>query len=73
MMKTINTDNDLLVYKVTFLKNQIESCKLAEDTSRDKGNTYQEYNGQLIFALIRAENETAAKEKANEIAQKFLK
>jgi len=73
MMKTIKTDKNLRVYKITFLKNHIDSCKLAEDTAQDKGNTYQEYNGQLIYALIRAENETAAKEKASEIAQKFLK
>lgn len=73
MMKTIKTDNILRVYKVTFLKNQIESCKPAEDSSPGNGNTYQEYNGQLIYALINAESESAAKEKASEIAKKFQK
>lgn len=72
-MKTTKSNNNLHVYKVTFLKNQIDSCKLADDIFLEEGVSYQEYKGQLIYALIKAESETVAKEKANEIVGKFTR
>lgn len=72
-MKTKKNDSGLHIYKITFVKNKIDSCKLADDIVLSENLTYQEYNGQLIFALIKAESETKAKEKAGEIAVKFVK
>lgn len=72
-MRTKKDEGVLHVYKVTFVKNQVDSCKLAEDISFGDNVTYQEYKGQLIHAFIKAESEAVAKEKAGEIAARFTK
>ncbi len=62
----------LNVYKVTFVKNKVDSCKVVSDTAAGDNDAYEEYKGQLIYALIKAENESGAREKAEEIANVFL-
>jgi len=55
------------IYKITFIKNKIDSCKIADDTVMDGNCTYQKHNDFLIYALIRAETEEKAQEKASEL------
>ena len=55
------------IYKITFVKNKLDSCKVADDTVMEGTFTYQKHNGFLIYALIKADNEAKAREKAAEL------
>ena len=60
------------VYKIIFAMNTILSCRLTDSSVAMKGDLiYQQYKGQLIYALIRADSERKAKEKAKELIQQF--
>lgn len=58
-------------YRVTYVKNEVISCVEAEDhILNNKSDLHYEHkNGQLIFALIKAET----KRKAYSIAKKIVK
>ena len=57
------------IYKVTFIKNKIDSCKVSADTIMEGSFTCEKHNGFLIYALIKAESETKAREKALELVE----
>jgi len=60
--------------KITFVKNQIDSCKTVPNPEEIKGDLiYQVHNGFLIYALIKSQNEQQAREKADELATRVLK
>lgn len=65
----------MLVYKVTFVNNEILSCKHSEDVSIEiKGKyTYEHHNGYLIHAFVKAENEPDARKAAQKIIKEFVK
>ncbi len=59
------------IYKITFIKNKIDSCKISDDTVMEGSFTCQKHNGFLIYALIKAKNETKAQERANELVKQI--
>ena len=59
------------IYKITFVKNKIDSCKVADDTIMEGNYTCQQHNGFLIYALIKAENEAKAQERAVELVKQI--
>ena len=60
------------IYKITFVKNKMDSCKIADDTIMEGGFTYEKHNGFLIYALIKAKSDAKAWEKANELIKQIL-
>ncbi|PQJ08953.1 hypothetical protein CJD36_021325 [Flavipsychrobacter stenotrophus] len=59
----------MLIYKVTFIKNKIDSCRLSVNTIMEGSYTCEQHNGFLIYALIKAENEAKARGKALELIE----
>ncbi|WP_276135187.1 hypothetical protein [Polluticoccus soli] len=56
------------IYKITFLKNQVLSVTEAEPETHFDGSVfYEQANGQLIFAIVKAKSKEAAEEIAKEI------
>jgi len=60
------------IYKITFVKNKIDSCRLADNIIMEGRYTCEKHNGFLIHALIKAENEAKAREKASELIRQIL-
>ena len=60
------------IYKITFVKNKIDSCRIANDTILEGSFTVEKHNGFLIYALIKAENEDQAREKTFELVKQIL-
>ena len=56
------------IFKLTFVKNEIDSCKVAHDAILDGNFACEEHHGYLIHALIKADSEDKARDKAREIA-----
>jgi hypothetical protein len=54
-------------YRVIFVKNEIISCTEVKDIPLTT-NRIDAQNGQMIFALVNAQNETEAKEMAAAMA-----
>jgi hypothetical protein len=59
------------IYKITFIDNKIDSCKISTNTEMEGSYTYQQHNGRMIYVLIKADNEIQAKEKATELAHQI--
>ena len=61
------------MYKVIFAKNEVISCQQADPPVSFKGDYNYEWDkGQLIYALIRAENEAEAIGKSDDVVREFL-
>jgi hypothetical protein len=59
------------IFKFSFLKNEILSCREAEDNTQFDGSYYLEHDkGQLIFAIVRADSENTARLMVEEIVEK---
>lgn len=51
----------LTLFKLTYINNEVVSCKQAEKGLVLNGHYhYEHHNGKLIYALIKAENEKKA-------------
>ncbi len=61
------TQYPMQTYKITFVKNSIASCKLANDVELKENVEVQKHKGFLIHALVRAENEADARLKAQQL------
>ena len=59
------------IYKIAFVKNKIDSCKIADDTIMEGSFTCQKHNGFLIYALIKAETEAKARDRAIELVKEI--
>ncbi len=60
------------VFKVTFIKNKIDSCKELEHPPRMPSATVIErHNGLLIYALIQAKSEREALEIADGLVKEL--
>jgi hypothetical protein len=62
----------MLVYKITFVKNRIESCNIAEQKAMKESYIIQQYNGSLIHAFIKAESMEVAQARALELISQQL-
>ena len=58
------------IYKITFVKNKIDSCKLVHGTIAE--DICQRHNGFLIYAIVRAETEIKAREKGDKLIKEFM-
>jgi hypothetical protein len=58
------------IYKITFVKNKIDSCKIVYDTITE--DTCEKHNGFLIYALVSAESEIKAREKADRLIKQII-
>ena len=57
-------------YRIVFAKNEIITCKEAENSSNLNGSSYYEHdNGNVIFAIVKADDEAAARQAANNIGK----
>ena len=55
-------------YKIVYAKNSIISCTTVEESVMLNGLSYYEHeNGQLIFAIVKAENEKEAARLGNNL------
>jgi len=64
----------MLVYKVTFLNNEVISCGVTDPQKHQSMREdvyYSENNGLLIFALIKANSKSQALVKANALLNEF--
>lgn len=62
----------MLIYKVTFVKNKIDSCRAIVRSPVFEGDVmYEAHNNLLIYALIKAENETQAMDRANRLVSDY--
>lgn len=57
------------VFRIVFAKNEIISCKETTHDLLSDIPYYEHKNGQVIFALVKAENEEDATAKARTIAE----
>jgi len=57
------------IYKITFVKNKIDLCKIADETIMEGDCIFEQHKGFLIYALVKAENETKAKERATNLIE----
>jgi hypothetical protein len=55
------------IYKITFVKNSIASCRLADDAEIKGDVEVERYKDLLIHAMIKAADEAEAKAKAEEL------
>jgi hypothetical protein len=65
---------EMLVYKVTFLNNEVISCGVTDPQKHKTMREdvyYSQNNGLLIFALIKANSKEQALSKASRLAQDF--
>jgi hypothetical protein len=60
------------IYRITFIKNKADLCKIVNDTIKEGDITYEQYKGFLIYALVRAEDDAEARKKATELLEKFM-
>ena len=61
------------VYKVVFANNDVISCQVENTTIDWVGDYYYEHTkAKLIYAMIKAENETEAMGKSTVIINRFL-
>ncbi len=57
-------------FRIVFAKNEILTCKEAENNSNLNGSSYYEHeNGNLIFAIVKAPGEEEAINMAKRIVQ----
>jgi hypothetical protein len=62
------------IYRVTFALNKIAAIKELDDENNysfEEKTYHYEYNGFLIFALVRADNEEEARAEATAILEKL--
>jgi hypothetical protein len=59
------------LYKITFVKNKIDSCRVGDEIVMEGNFTYQKHNGFLIYMLVKAESESKAREKATELIERI--
>ena len=69
---TKNGQEFMHFYRIVFARNEIISCTEAIAIANDLPY-YEEDNGQLIFALVKAENEAEARVIASTIVDKVKK
>jgi hypothetical protein len=63
----------MLVYKITFVKNSINSCRVINKYPQFDGHVvYESHNNRLIYALIKAENEPQALQDAERLITEYV-
>lgn len=55
------------IYKITFIKNKIDQCKISDETKMEGDISFEKHHQFLIYALIKAESEPRARERAKEL------
>lgn len=58
-------------YKIIFAKNTVLSCEIVGNMLINSDHYYEHDKGQLIFALVHAENELDATNKGYKIIREF--
>ena len=70
LMQSLNMN----IYKIIFAKNAIVDCQVVDRKIKLNSDClYEHANGNLIYALIKAKNESEAITKSNEIIRDFVK